>query len=235
MHIAIQDAAFCIMLPAVVRRGTADMPTISGRDPMKLYYKAGACSLASHIVLREAGLEPDIEAVDLATHKTAGGVDFYTINSKGYIPALLLDGGEVLTEGVAIMQYVADLYPAAGLAPAAGTLARARLYEALNFIATELHKGFSPLFNPALDDASKERSIANLKRRLDQVEGDLADGRAYLLGADFSVADAYLFTVLGWTGFVGIDLAGWPKLSAFRAKMAARPAVQAALKAEGLI
>ncbi|MFV3128666.1 glutathione transferase GstA [Niveispirillum sp. KHB5.9] len=202
---------------------------------MKLYYKAGACSLASHIALREAGFAPEIEAVDLPTHRTAGGADYYAINPKGYIPALVLDGGEVLTEGVAIMQYVADQKPEAGLAPPAGTLGRARLQEALNFIATELHKSYSPLFNPATDAAGKERALAHLKRRLDLTESFLADGRDFLLGADFSVADGYLFTVLGWAGHVGLDLAAWPKLSALRARVAARPAVQATLKAEGVV
>jgi glutathione S-transferase len=202
---------------------------------MKLYYKPGACSLASHIVLREAGFNPEVEAVDLVSHRTAGGVDFYSINPKGYVPALVNDEGELLTEGVAIMQYVADLKPEANLLPPPATLARARVQEALNFIATEVHKGFSPFFNPTTHPETKAAVPANVGRRFDALEAQLADGRAYLLGTEFTVADAYLFTVLGWTGHVGIDLTAYPKLAAFRGRIAARPAVQAALKAEGLI
>lgn len=202
---------------------------------MKLYYKPGACSLASHIALREAGFNPEIEAVDLPTHKTAGGVDFYTINPKGYVPALITDEGELLTEGVAIMQYVADLKPDAKLLPPPATLARARVQEALNFVATEVHKGFSPFFNPTTHPDTKAAVPVNVGRRFDTLEAQLADGRDYLLGADFTVADGYLFTVLGWSPYVGLDLVKWPNLSAYRARIAARPGVQAALKAEGLI
>lgn len=202
---------------------------------MKLYYKPGACSLASHIALREAGFNPEIEAVDLPTHKTAGGVDFYTINPKGYVPALITDDGELLTEGVAIMQYVADQKPEAKLLPPPATLARARVQEALNFIATEVHKGFSPFFNPTTHPDTKAAVPANVSRRFDTLEAQLADGREYLLGADFTVADGYLFTVLGWSPYVGLDLVKWPNLSAYRARIGARPGVQAALKAEGLI
>jgi glutathione S-transferase len=201
---------------------------------MKLYYKAGACSLAPHIVLREAGETFEIEAVDLATKKTASGADFAALNPKGYIPALLLDDGSLLTEGAAISLYVAEKNPAAGLLPT-DALGRARVTEMLLFIATELHKSFSPLFNPAYDAAAKETAKGLLTRRLDFTEKLLADGRDYLVGGSFTPADAYLFTVLGWTGYVGIDLASFANLSAFRARVAARPAVQAALKAEGLI
>lgn len=202
---------------------------------MKLYYKPGACSLASHIALREAGFNPEIEAVDLPTHKTASGVDFYTINPKGYVPALITDEGELLTEGVAIMQYLADLKPEAKLLPPPATLARARVQEALNFVATEVHKGFSPFFNPTTHPETKAAVPANVGRRFDALEAQLADGRDYLLGADFTVADGYLFTVLGWSPYIGLDLVKWPNLSAYRARIAARPGVQAALKAEGLI
>lgn len=203
---------------------------------MKLFYKPGACSMASHIALREAGFVPALEQVDLATHLTASGQDFYEINPKGYVPTLLLDDGEVLTEGAAIMQYVADQNPDAGIAPPSGTLARARMQEHLNYIAAELHKAFSPLFNPTAHASVKEAAPGNIAKRLDSFEKLLGDGRAFLLGADFSVADGYLFTVLGWTGHVGIDLAGgWPNLAAYRGRVAARPAVQATLKAEGLI
>lgn len=201
---------------------------------MKLYYKAGACSLAPHIILREAGENFEIEAVDLPTKKTASGADFVAINPKGYIPALQLDDGSLLTEGAAISLYVAEKNPAAGLLPT-DALGRARVTEMLLFIATELHKSFSPLFNPTYDAAAKATAKGLLTRRLDFAEKLLADGREYLVGGAFTPADAYLFTVLGWTGAVGIDLASFANLSAFRARIAARPAVQAALKAEGLI
>lgn len=200
---------------------------------MKLYYKSGACSLSPHIVLEELGLPYDAEAVDLQTKATASGGDFTRTNPKGYVPALELDGGEVLTEGPAIVQYLADLVPEKKLAPANGTLARYRLQSWLTFIGTELHKSCSPFFNPASGDAWKGAAQANLERRLEYIDHELA-GRAYLMGEDFSVADAYLFTVLGWMGYIQFDLSRFPNLLAFQARVAARPAVQAALKAEGL-
>lgn len=201
---------------------------------MKLYYAPGACSLSPHIVLREAGVPVELARVDLATKKLESGDDFGTVNEKGYVPALVLDNGEVLTEGPAIIQYIADQKPQSGLAPKAGTLERYRLQEWLNFIATEIHKSFSPLFNKAASDDWKQAATANLSKRFDYLSTRLA-GKSYLLGEKFSVADAYLFTVLNWTGFVGIDLSRWPVLKAYHARVAARPRVQEALQAEGLL
>lgn len=199
---------------------------------MKLYYAPGACSLSPHIVLREAGVDFELDRVDFATRKTAGGADFSKINPKGYVPTLQLDNGEVLTEGAAIVQYIADQHPAANLAPKNGTLERVRLQEALNYIAAEVHKSFSPLFSPEYDEAAKKLQRNKLSQRLDYLEQQFGDGRDYVLGKAFSVADAYLFTVLGWTGHVGLDLQKWPKLAAFHARVGARPKVQEALKAE---
>ncbi len=201
---------------------------------MKLYYAPGACSLSPHIGLRETGVSFDLERVDLASRKTASGEDFSKINPKGYVPALRLDDGEVLTEGAAMVQYIADRYPAAGLAPANGTLERVRLQEHLNFIASELHKAFSPLFSPATSEEAKQAAVTAVSRRLDHFERHLADGRAHLLGERFSVADAYLFTVASWTKPTGIGLDKWPNVAAFVSRVAARPAVQAAMRAEGL-
>ena len=200
---------------------------------MKLYYKAGACSLSPHIALCEAGLPHDLESVDLKTKVMGGGGDYLAVNPKGYVPALQLDSGEVLTEGPAIVQYLADQVPQKNLAPANGTLARYHLQSWLTFIGTEIHKNYSPFFNPAAPAEMKDIARANLQRRLGYVNEQLA-GKDYLLG-QFSVADAYLFVVVNWSGFVQLDLSGWPNLTAFMARMAARPAVQAALKAEGLI
>lgn len=200
---------------------------------MKLYYSPGACSLSPHIVLAEGGFTYDIERVDLATGMTATGAGYRTVNANGYVPALVLDDGEVLTEGPAIVQYLADRVPAKRLAPPAGTMDRYRLMEWLNFISTELHKAFSGLFNPQAPDAWKDLVKVQLSRRLDSVSTRL-DGKPWLMGEDFTVADAYLFTVLGWCRYVGFDLAPWPALSAYLGRVGARPAVQAALKAEGL-
>jgi len=201
---------------------------------MKLYYLPGACSLASHIALREPGAAFDLDELDNASKKTAGGEDYLAIYPKGYVPALTLDSGEVLTEGAAILQYIADQHPDTGLAPANGTLARFRLNENLTFVSSELHKSFGPLFNPAGSDSEKEAAKARIGQKLDQIERQLADGRSYLLGETFSVADAYLFVVTNWTGMFGIALDAWPKLKAFMARVAARDTVQQALKAEGL-
>lgn len=200
---------------------------------MKLYYKAGACSLSPHIVLVEAGLPYTLESVDLKTKVTASGVEYTKINPNGYVPALQFDDGAVLTEGPAIIQYLADQVPAKKLAPPAGSLERARLQEWLNFIATEIHKSFGALFNPAAPEEAKIAAKALLGRRLDYVAQRL-EGRDYLLG-DFSVADAYLFTVLNWCRPVGIDLATRPAVAAYQARVAARPAVQQAMREEGLI
>ena len=200
---------------------------------MKLFYKPGACSLSPHIVLEESGLPYTRETVDLKTKVTESGADFWAINAKGYVPALQLDSGELLTEGPAIVQYIADQVPAKNLAPANGTIERYRLQSWLTFIGTELHKSCSPFFNPAAGADWKAAAQGNLERRLAYTNDQLA-GRSYLLGADYSVADAYLFTVLSWMKYVGIDLAQWPNLTALQARVAARPAVQAVLKAEGL-
>jgi glutathione S-transferase len=202
---------------------------------MKLYYAPGACSLSPHIALREAGIPFTLEKVDLGTKKTAAGKNFVTINPKGYVPALELDGGEVLTEGPAIVQYIADLKPASKLAPAAGTLARVRVQEALNFISTELHKQFGPLFSKTSSPDAKQTATANIGKRFGHVEQTLADGRQFLTGDTFTVADGYLFTVAGWGKYTGIDLGAWPRVKALVERIGKRPAVQEAMRAEGLI
>ncbi|MDB5394904.1 MAG: glutathione transferase GstA [Rhodospirillales bacterium] len=198
---------------------------------MKLYFARGACSLSPHIALAESGLAFEIERIDLRAKTTETGGDYRQINPKGTVPALLLDNGEVLTEGPAIVQYIADQNPEKKLAPPAGTLARYRLQEWLNYISSELHKGFAPLFRPGLSDAAKEATIAAFETKLDFV-ADKLEGQDYLMGTEFSVADGYLFTVLGWTKYAAIDLARWPAIKAFSDRVAARPAVQAAQHAE---
>ncbi|WP_044560156.1 glutathione transferase GstA [Azospirillum sp. B4] len=202
---------------------------------MKLYYKAGACSLSPHIVALEAGLDIAIEAVDLKTKVTESGANFLETNPKGSVPALTLDDGSLLTEGAVIAQYLADQAPASGLIPAAGSISRYKVQEWLNFIATDLHKGFSPLFNPATPDEYKAIAKQNLDRRFKYLDDVLADGRSYLTGETFTVADAYAFVVLGWAPQVGIDLGAHPKVAAFFTRVGQRPKVQAALKAEGLL
>ena len=201
---------------------------------MKLYYSPGACSLAPHIVLRESGLAFELVLASTKTHALADGTDYYTINPKGYVPLLELDNGERLSEGPAIVQYIADQVPAKNLAPANGTMARYRTQEWLNFITSELHKGIGGLFNPAMPEEAKVLMRARGSMRLKWVDEQLA-GKQYLMGEHFSVADPYLFTVVNWTKFVDIDISGLPNLGAFMARMAARPAVQEALKAEGLL
>lgn len=200
---------------------------------MKLYYSPGACSLSPHIALAEAGLAYSLEKVDLKAKKTETGADFFAVNPSGYVPALVLDNGEILTEGPAIVQYIADLAPAAKLAPPAASFERVRLQELLNFISTELHKSFSPLFNPAAPEEWKTVTRGLIGRRLDVVERKLA-GRDYLMG-EFSVADGYLFTILGWGRMVGVDVAARPLLAAYMERVKARPAVQRAMREEGLI
>ena len=201
---------------------------------MKLYFSPGACSLSPHIVLEEGGFAYTAERVDLATRRTETGTDYTTVNPNGYVPALALDAGQVLTEGPAIVQYLADRVPEKRLAPPAGTWERYRLVEWLNFISTELHKGFGALFNPQAPEAWKEVAKGQLTRRFDHVSRKL-EGKPFLMGEDFSVADAYLFTVLRWGNDVGLELAPWPVLTAYQDRVAQRPAVQAALRAEGLI
>ncbi len=200
---------------------------------MKLYLTPGVCSLSPHIVLEELGIAHETESVNLKTKVTASGANFLAINPKGYVPALKLGSGDVLTEGVAIVQYLADLQPEKKLAPPNGSLARYQLQSWLTFIATELHKNFSPFFNPAAPDEMKAIVRANIERRLGYINEQL-EGRQHLLGEDFTVADAYLFTVLGWAPIIKLDLSAWPHVQAFQARVAARPAVQRALKAEGL-
>jgi glutathione S-transferase len=201
---------------------------------MKLYYSPGACSLSPHIVLRESGLAFEPVLASTKTHKLQDGTDYYGINPKGYVPLLELDSGERLSEGPVIVQYIADQVPAKKLAPAAGTMARYRLQEWLNFITSELHKGFSPLFNPAVPEDARPVFRKKLVERFSWVDSQLA-GKSYLMGDEFSVADAYLFTVASWAPHVGVDITGLANLSAFSARMFARPAVQAAMKAEGLL
>ncbi len=201
---------------------------------MKLYYAPGACSLAPHIVGREAGLDLQLEKVDLGAHKTADGGDFYAINPKGYVPAVQLDNGEVLTEVATLVQYLADKKPESGLAPAAGTMERYRLMEWLTFISSELHKGIGALFNPKLSEDSKQASKDKIATRFAWLEKQLAGGE-FLMGVRFTAADAYAFTVLRWTGMLGIDLAKYPNIRAYMDRVAARPKVQEALRAEGLL
>lgn len=201
---------------------------------MKLYYAPGVCSLSPHIALREAGLAVELVRVDLATHKLADGRDYLEVNPRGYVPVLELDNGERLTEGPAVVQYIADLKPGARLAPPAGTMERYRLQEWLGFVNSELHKAMAPLFDAGLPEPVKQQVREKIARRLDWTATALK-GRSYTLGEAFSVADGYLFTVLGWMRGVGLDLKRWPVLQAFHERVAARPAVQAAMRAEGLV
>ena len=201
---------------------------------MKLYFSPGACSLSPHIVLLEAGLECELVLASTKTHKLADGTDYYTINSKGSVPLLELDNGERLTEGPVIAQYLADLAPARKLAPANGTMARYRLQEWLNFLTSEVHKGFSPLFNPATPEDFKPVAKARLADQLAWVDSRL-EGKSYLMGDQFTVADPYLFVLTSWTQPTGIDISKLTHLGAFMARVVARPAVQQAMKEEGLL
>jgi glutathione S-transferase len=198
---------------------------------MQLYFSPGACSLASHIALQESGLPYEAIRVNLRDKKTSDGVDYNTINRKGYVPALKLDNGEVLTEGSALLAYIGELQPSRQLISAPGTLENYRVREWLVFISTELHKAASPLFNPKTPEATRAMQIEAIKRRLGYVNEALAN-RSYLMGDNFSVADAYLFTVLGWLGRFDIDLGDWPAVKGFFERVRARPAVQTVLKAE---
>ncbi len=200
---------------------------------MKLYCAPGACSLAPHIVLRELELPFELVRVDLATRKTADGADYLAVNPHGYVPALTLDDGGVLTEAAVILQYLADRKPEAALLAAPGTLTRYHQLETLNFIATEMHKALGGLFNPALPAAARELVLATLGRRCDHLAARLKTV-PFVCGDRFTVADAYLFTVLGWAPILKVDLGPWPALGEFCARIGARPAVQAALRAEGL-
>ncbi len=199
---------------------------------MKLYYSPGACSLAPHITLTEAGLDYEAVKVDLRKHQLADGTDYYTINPKGYVPLLELNDGQRLSEVAVILQYIADQKPGT-LAPAYGTLARYRVMEWLNFIGTEIHKQFGPLWYPDTPDATKEKQRATLAKRFDYIAKTLAQ-QPYLAGDAFTIADAYLFTVVNWSATLKIDLSSWPSLQQFQARVAARPQVHATLVAEGL-
>lgn len=199
---------------------------------MKLYFSPGSCSLAPHIVLREAEVAFDLEYVDVKSRKLADGADYLEINPRGYVPVLALDDGSLLTEGPAIVQYIADLRPETGLAPAAGTMERVRLQEWLSFIHSELHhSGFAPLFNRSANDAFKDDTRKKLGLRLSWVEGQMV-GRSYLLGECFTVADAYLFAALGWARYADIDIDAWPVLAAYQQRVGARPRVKEAVCAE---
>ncbi|NMM09082.1 MAG: glutathione transferase GstA [Polaromonas sp.] len=201
---------------------------------MKLYYSPGACSLSPHITLHESGLKFEHVLAPTKNHKLQDGTDYYTINPLGYVPLLELDDGTRLREGPAIVQYIADQVPDKALAPANGTIERAQLQAWLNFISTELHQRFSPLFSPETPADYKPMVTTKLLSRLKWVDGELA-GKQYLMGDHFSVADPYLFTVTNWAAYVRVDISGFANIAAFRARMAARPAVQAAMKEEGLL
>lgn len=204
------------------------------RSVVKLYYTPGACSLAPHIILREGGFHFELEKVDLASKKTESGENFLLVSPRGYVPALLLDDGDVLTETAVIVQYIADLRPESGLVPASGTRERYRLQEWLNFITAEVHKGLSPLWDPALPEAAHEFFRQSVARKFSFLDAHL-DGNEYMLGNKFSVADSYAFAIINWKGFFNIDLSPWPNLAAYYDRIAARPFVQAAMSAEGLL
>jgi glutathione S-transferase len=201
---------------------------------MKLYFSPGACSLSPHIVLRETDLPFELEQVDLRAKRTHSGADFLEVNPKGQVPVLALDDGDRLTEGPAIVQYIADKAPAAGLAPPAGSKERYHVQEWLNFITSELHKNFSPLFRPNTPDAYKPIAKENLAGRFGYLDRHLAS-RKYLMGDQFTIADAYLFTILNWAKSQAIDLGQWPNVKAYVDRVGTRPKVQDAMKAEGLL
>lgn len=201
---------------------------------MKLYFSPGACSLSPHIALREAGLDFTLEKTDLRSKQTADGGDIRSVNPKGYVPVLVLDNGEVLTEGPAIVQWIADQNPASGLAPAAGTIARYHLMEWLNFITSELHKSYSPLFSPTVPEEYKQTVREALTKKYTYVDENLA-GKSYLMGEPFTVADGYLFTVTNWARIVKYDLAPFANVHAFMERVRSRPKVQEAMRAEGIL
>ena len=201
---------------------------------MKLYYAAGACSLSPHIVANEAGIDLQLEKVDTKSHTFNGGSDFYKVNPKGYVPALEIKAGDILTEGPAIVQYLGDQKPQSGIVPAAGTAARYRLQEMLGYINSEIHKTYSPLFNSAILPETAEERRTYLKKRYKYLD-ELLGKQDYLVDGKFGAADAYLYTVTRWAGFVKLDLSGFPNVQAFQKRVEARPAVQKALKEEGII
>jgi glutathione S-transferase len=201
---------------------------------MKLYFAAGACSMAPHIALREAGYTFDLEKVDFAKKRTASGENYASINPKGYVPALRLDNGEILTEVAVILQYLADQKPESGLAPKMETMERYRLMEWLNFVSSEIHKQLGPLFNAKITGEWRENQLNLLARRFDFLSEQL-NGKPYLMGDPFSLADAYLFTVLNWSPMLKVDLGKWPNLQSYIRRVAARPAVKETMRAEGLL
>ena len=201
---------------------------------MKLYYAPGACSLSPHIVARELGIPVELKKVNTKDKTVEDGGDYWKVNGRGYVPALELDNGEILTEGPAIVQYLADQKPEAGLAPKWGTFERYRLQEWLNFLTSEVHKQFSPLFKPNTPEDYKKIVKENIAMRFDWLEKQLA-GKEYLMGKQFTVADAYAFVLIGWSKFQGIDLARWPNIAAYHKRVGARAKVQEALQAEGLL
>jgi glutathione S-transferase len=201
---------------------------------MKLYYSPGTCSLASHIALYETGLQFETDRLIKTTKMTTGGENYMQINPKGYVPALKLDNGSILTEGAAVLQYIADQKPDSGLAPPCGTMERYHLQEWLTYISSEIHKSFSPLFNKDASEDVKSHARSMLSKRLVYAEAQLAD-KPFLMGDRFTVADAYFFVVMNWSKIVGFDLAPVPNIKEFLARIAVRPAVQAAMKAEGLL
>jgi glutathione S-transferase len=201
---------------------------------MKLYYSPGSCAMSPHIVLSEAGVAYELDRVDLSTKTTQTGQPLKDISEQDAVPVLLLDNGEALTEGAAIVQYIADGNPASDLAPAAGTLERARVQEWLNYIATEMHKAHVPLFKADYPEESKQIALTNIKKAYDYVSKKLGNA-SYLTGETFTVADAYLFTIINWHNFINLDLSPWPVLAAYQARVAARPAVQRAMREEGLL
>jgi glutathione S-transferase len=203
-------------------------------NAMKLYYAPGACSLSPHIVAREAGLDLELVRVDTKTKTVSKEGDFWAINPKGYVPALQLDDGEILTEGPAVVQYLADRKPESGLAPANGTALRYRLQEMLSYITSEIHKAYSPLFNPKVSTEVRNERTEYLQKRYEFLERHLAV-HDYLVGDRFTAADAYLFVVTNWSKSAQVDLSGFPNVLAFQKRIAARPAVQAAMRSEGLI
>ncbi len=203
---------------------------------MKLYYKPGACSLAVHIALNEIDADFELEKVDTSAQKTEVGADFSKINPNGYVPALAIDSGEVLSEGAAVLQYVAQQKPEAGLAPEAGTIENTRLQALLNFVSSEFHKSFGPFFSPVPPEGeAREAAVAGVARRMDFIENSLSDRRSFLLGENFSIADAYAFVVASWSGHVGIALDRWPNVTAYLQRIALRPAVIKAMRSEGLL
>lgn len=201
---------------------------------MKLYFSPGACSLSPHIILREVGAKFELEQVDNKAKKTKTGADFWQINPKGYVPVLELDNGQRLTENPAILQYIADQYPSSGLIPPCGSFERYRVQEWLNFVTSEIHKSFGPLFRDNTPEEYKTISKENLSKRYSYLEEHLANHQ-YLHGEKFGVADAYLFVVTNWMGRVGLDIEKWPNVKAYKERIAARPKVQEAMKTEGLI